>query len=44
MFILAFDGKHKVLKTSIVGVLSSDLLARGIRPLSIHVAAWPITA
>jgi hypothetical protein len=26
MFILAFDGKHKVLKSTIVGVLSSDLL------------------
>lgn len=26
MFIVAFDGKHKVLKTTIVGVLSSDLL------------------
>lgn len=26
MFILAFDGKNKVLKTTIVGVLSSDLL------------------
>jgi hypothetical protein len=26
MFILAYDGKHKVLKTTIVGVLSSDLL------------------
>ena len=26
MFILAFDGKHEVLKTTIVGVLSSDLL------------------
>jgi hypothetical protein len=26
MFILAYDGKHKVLKSTIVGVLSSDLL------------------
>jgi len=26
MFILAFDGKHKVLMSTIVGVLSSDLL------------------
>ena len=26
MFILAFDGKHKVLRSTIVGVLSSDLL------------------
>jgi hypothetical protein len=26
MFILAFDGKHKVLKSTIVGILSSDLL------------------
>lgn len=26
MFILAFDSKHKVLRTTIVGVLSSDLL------------------
>ncbi|CAN5727886.1 hypothetical protein BH10PSE6_BH10PSE6_41640 [soil metagenome] len=26
MFILAFDSKHKVLKSTIVGVLSSDLL------------------
>ena len=26
MYILAFDGRHKVLKTTIVGVLSSDLL------------------
>ena len=26
MFILAFDGKHKILKSTIVGVLSSDLL------------------
>jgi hypothetical protein len=27
MFILAFDGRYKVLKSTIVGVLSSDLLA-----------------
>jgi hypothetical protein len=27
MFILAFDGKHKVLKSTIVGVLSSDVLS-----------------
>jgi hypothetical protein len=27
MFILAFDGRHKVLRSTIVGVLSSDLLA-----------------
>jgi hypothetical protein len=26
MFILAFDGKHKILRSTIVGVLSSDLL------------------
>jgi hypothetical protein len=26
MFTLAFDGKHKVLKCTVVGVLSSDLL------------------
>jgi hypothetical protein len=26
MFILTFDGKHKVLRTTIIGVLSSDLL------------------